>query len=283
MEFLTVSNAHYLNAKLQKATDQCRQYDLNVRNNQFAIAYIIGKVDSEGLYKDDGFENCAEWVIREFGVAKTLAYNLIAVGKEYTRTVINAKGKIVGFCSNIITDTPLNDFPALDFTVDQISRLRSLGRDKVVELYQTGSLKPNMTTSDMMKLVKLHKAKKITTVEPASDAPVEPASDVTAEHASDTSVEPTSVTTASDAPVEPSSATTASEVTTEPDHEEPGEVIDTSRSPEYDSISTRYLIAELYMRGFKVYREGREVKIRWHEDIQDWKVDGQEEYEGEKF
>ena len=263
MEFLTVSNAHYLNAKLQKATDQCRQYDLNVRNNQFAIAYIIGKVDSEGLYKDDGFENCAEWVIREFGVAKTLAYNLIAVGKEYTRTVINAKGKIVGFCSNIITDTPLNDFPALDFTVDQISRLRSLGRDKVVELYQTGSLKPNMTTSDMMKLVKLHKAKKITTAEPAPEVTVEPTPDesisevttpnVTAEPATEVTVNSTPEVTAEPSP-EP--------IVTAPHYDNTAKLI---RSDSWDSIPSSMLIAELRKRGMRIYKGDAEMEYNWEE------------------
>lgn len=262
-EFLPVSNSRYLNVKLQKATEQCRTYDLNIKNNKYAIAYIVGQVEAEEVYKDDGFNNAAEWVCDAFGVAKTVAYNLISVGREYTRPIRNNKGKIVGFASNIVSKEG-EEMPLIDFSVDQISRMRKLGRDKILELYEQGILKPSMTTADMMQVVKGYSAKRVGSSDdkPASETPPQ------AQETTTQTPEPTTATETQE-PVKP--AENAPQEAVQPD--EAGEVIDTSRSPEYDTISTRYLIAELYMRGFKVFREGREVKIRWHEDIQDWQTE----------
>ena len=226
------SNSRYLNAKLQKVTDQIRTYDMNVRNNQYAIAYMIGRVDVEGIYKDDGFDTCASWACDAFGIAKTLAYNLIAIGKEFTRPVLNSKGKVMAFASNIV-ECDDHEMPPVDFTVDQIARIRPLGRDKVVELYKAGQLTPHMTTADMVKVVKANKAKRINapeapeTVQPAPEAPEAP------------------------------------------------EIVDVPRSPDFDNISTRFLIAELYYRGFKVFNNSmsREVVIHWHEQGYEGKGD----------
>ena len=252
---LMQSNSRYLNAKLQKVTDQIRTYDMNVRNNQYAIAYMIGRVDVEGIYKDDGFDTCASWACDAFGIAKTLAYNLIAIGKEYTRPVLNSKGKVMAFASNIV-EADEHELPTVDFTVDQIARMRPLGRDKVVELYKAGQLAPHMTTADMVKVVKANKAKRI-------NAPEAPEAVQNAPEA------PEAVQNAPEAPEAPEAVQNA------PEAPEAPEIVDVPRSPDFDNISTRFLIAELYYRGFKVFNNSmsREVVIHWHEQGYEGKGD----------
>ena len=45
-----------------------------------------------------------EWVEKTFGIKKTASYSLLTIGREYTREIVNASGKVVGYGTNLITD-----------------------------------------------------------------------------------------------------------------------------------------------------------------------------------
>lgn len=47
------------------------------------IAYRIAKIDENKSYKEDGFKSGAQFLMSEFGYKKTMAYNMVKVGKEF--------------------------------------------------------------------------------------------------------------------------------------------------------------------------------------------------------
>ena len=99
MEFLvTTQNAtSFTNKELQKSTDFIFKLGDAIKNNWFA------HVDAAECYKDDGFNTVHEWVEKTFGIKKTASYSLLTIGKEYTRKIVNASGKTVGYGSNLIS------------------------------------------------------------------------------------------------------------------------------------------------------------------------------------
>ena len=160
------------NPRLEHATQLLMQCDSEVRTRQYDIASILGSIESEKLYVDDGFDSTAEYAMTTFGIQKTLAYELIDIGMNYTRTLYNDEGKIIGHCSNLLppANPEKQDAPLIDFTPNKIGKLKVLGRDKVLELIERGDIKPNMTFKQLAEIVKLNKAKAIP--EPAE--PTEP-------------------------------------------------------------------------------------------------------------
>ncbi len=159
MENLTINNSSYMNVTLQKATDKIRQYDLNIRANQFAIAHIMGRVDSECLYTDDGFTSATEWAQDAFGIKKTTAYNLITLGRDYVREIRDAKGKLKGYASNIV-ESAEGTMPMLDYSTNQLARLSTLGHDEVKRLHDEGTIKPSMTAKEIQDFIRAQKALK---------------------------------------------------------------------------------------------------------------------------
>lgn len=225
-ELSVVTNRpRFNNPKLEHATVLLMECDSQVRTRQFDIASILGNIEAEKLYVDDGFESTAEYAMTTFGIQKTLAYELIDIGTNYTRTLYNDEGKIIGHCSNLLppANPEKQDAPLIDFTPNKIGKLKVLGRDKVLELIERGDIKPNMTFKQLSEIVKLNKAKAIS--------------------------EPTE-------PTEPSEPTEPAEPT------EPRET-SLSRHSEYNNIATEFLIAELRARGYTVYRDNIEQIINW--------------------
>lgn len=231
MENLTVTNSTYMNAYLQKATDKIREFDMNIRGNQYAIAYIMGRVESEGLYADDGFTNASEWACDAFGIKKTTAYNLITIGREYVRPIQNSKGKVIGYASNIV-DTPDGTAPMIDYTCNQLSRLSTLGHDEVKRLHDEGTIKPAMTAKEIQDFIRTQKAIKA----PEPEQPEQP---------------------------EPEQ----SEQSAQTEQPKPEQIVKRigNRDAGWDNANTEQLIAELKARGFTITRDGINFDIQWGE------------------
>ena len=230
------------NPTLEKYTGMLMNLDSKIRTHQYDIAYLLGEIQTKGLYKDDGFENCAEYAMVTFGMQKTKAYELIDIGQQYTRPICDTRGKVKGHCSNLvpIPHPELMDAPVIDFTPNQIARLRSLGRDKILSLIESGDLTPSMTSRKLDEVVKLNKSKKV----------IESQEEPTTPDTTPPPVEVQEPTTPAPAPAP------------EPIHKTRSQ-----SSVNFDIVTTEELIAELYERGYKVYdRLGAYVPLKWADE-----------------
>ena len=230
MDLITTTTNHpkFINPDLEKATRMLMNCDLQIKARQYDIAAILAEIDNRKLYEQDGFASAVEYANTTFGIQKSVAYLLIEVGTNYTRPILNSKGKCVGHCSNLLP--PANpteqDAPLVDFTTGQLSRVTSLGRETVLKLIKDGDLSPTMTYKEINNLVKLHKPPK-GLQEPNNTPEQEPNN-----------------TPEQEAP----------EITT----------TGLKRGDSWDNVSTDMLIAELRLRGFKVInRDGNEVFTEW--------------------
>lgn len=167
-ELINVSSVRPItNKQLQTYTNRVIQLtNENVRND-YRIAAIFAQVDETECYKDDGFKNVTEWAVECIGYKKSQCYNYIKVGKEYTREVINAKGKSVGYCSNLLPipgdeqerettsfSTEPAPAPERDFSVAQTMEVAKLNdRDKALELIHDGAITPEMSCRDIKQVI----------------------------------------------------------------------------------------------------------------------------------
>ena len=152
MEFLvTTTNAvSFDNKELQKATNAVLKLGDAIKKNWFAIAHIVAHVDETECYKDDGFNNVHEWVEKAFGIKKTASYSLLAIGREYTREIVNSSGKVVGYGTNLITDG------SDDFSKTQVEKMLPAGHELAVELVNGGEITPDMSAKEISRVVKSH-------------------------------------------------------------------------------------------------------------------------------
>ena len=235
MELTIITNRPtFINKSLERATQLLINCDSQIKNRQYDIAAILAEIEVKQYYKDDGFANCAEYAQHTFGMKKTTAYDLIAIGTEYIRPILNANGKAVGHCSNLLppANTEKQDAPIYDFTPRQLAKLKTLGREKVLKLIEDGEVKPQMTFRELSDVVKLHTAK-------PAEVSEEPAEQPTQE------------------PAEPAEQPKEEEAKREPLH------ITFKRGAEWDNVGSDILIAELRARGFTVSRGGVEQLIDW--------------------
>lgn len=238
MEMQVVTNRpQFMNKSLQKATNLIMALGEQVRSKQFDIASILAEVELKEYYKDDGFSSAAEYAMETFGMQKSLAYQLITIGTQYTRPVLNDNGKVVGHASNLMppADPNKQNAPLTDFTPSQIGKLLPLGREKVVELIESGELNPTTTHKAIENMVKTLKPRKTKELPPA---------EVETEQ---TEVEPEDNNPAPTAEVEAPTPL----------------LLNTVRGDGFDQLSTDILIAELRLRGYKVFRDGKEQFIDW--------------------
>lgn len=165
MEFLvTTTNAVTFNNKeLQKATNTVLKLGDTIKKNWFAIAHIVSHVDAMECYKDDGFNTVHEWVEKTFGIKKTASYSLLTIGREYTREIVNASGKVVGYGTNLITDG------SVDFSKTQVEKMLPAGHELAVELVNCGEITPDMSVKEISRVVKSHTNPEPETVEPEAD------------------------------------------------------------------------------------------------------------------
>lgn len=234
-ELITITNRpKFANKMLEKATMTILSCDNDIKSRQYSIASILADVDAKKLYEDDGFASCAEYAEKTFGIKKSTSYALITIGKEYTRPVLNEKGKIVGHCSNLLpaADFDKQDAPLIDFTTRQISLFSTLGREQVIDLVSNGSLSPTMTANQIREVVKAQKALLAPTPTPEPEQPT---------------TEPDNAP----APTEPE------QPTTEPI------TVGIERPENFDNLSSDILIAELRKRGFRVFRDDVEQVYSW--------------------
>lgn len=129
------------NKELNSATKKIFTLGNKAAKAMYEVAATLAKVQKDGSYKDDGFKNAADYAMQTFGFKKSLAYNLIKIGKEYT-----AANSLE---SNL--PHPENE----DFTTNQIGLMLPIGdRDIVAEMCENGELTPDMTAEEIRNAVK---------------------------------------------------------------------------------------------------------------------------------
>jgi len=139
----------FINKKLQNATMQIMQIAGRIKNNWFQIGAIIAEVDREELYKEDGFSNVHEWTQRAFNIKKTTSYDLLRIGKEYTRELTTEKGRVTGYECNLLPENS-----EANFTTTQVMKMLPAGHDKVQELVDSKVITPDMTSTAIAKVIK---------------------------------------------------------------------------------------------------------------------------------
>ena len=219
----------FQNRDLQTATTTIMKLGDSIRKNLFQIAWLIAMVDHRGAYETDGFKTVHEWTEKTFGFKKTMSYDLLKIGKEYTREAISRKGKIEGYCSNLLPVPVVMDgdkivdcqpAPIEDFTVTQISAMLPVGHEKAKELINEQVITVRTSAKKIKEIIK-----SIKDGEGTEDG--------------------------------------TGEGTGEGDGEGTGDDAPQNRNPVFDRLSTAELIQELYRRGFFVYDgKGREMKPR---------------------
>ena len=152
MEFLvTTPNAvNFNNKELNRATETVFKLGDAIKKNWFAIAHIVAHVDATECFKDDGFDTVHEWVEKTFGIKKTASYSLLTIGKEYTREIVSATGKVIGYGTNLITDG------SEDFSKTQVEKMLPAGHELAVELVAGGESTPEMSAKEISKVVRAH-------------------------------------------------------------------------------------------------------------------------------
>ena len=214
----------FQNKKLQNATMHIMQIAGKIRNNWFEVGAIIAMVDAQELYKDDGFNNVHEWTTRAFNIKKTMSYDLLKIGKEYTREILSEKGRTLGYeCNLVVPDSSEN------FALTQVIRMLPAGHEKAQELVDAKVITPDMSSTAIGKIIKgLNETK-----EP--EKPEE---------------EPKEELESTEEPKE------------EPELDEELEEVTHGEwlRMTFDKISTQELVEELKKRGFSVFdREGGEM------------------------
>lgn len=152
MEFLvTTPNAvKFNNKELNRATETVFKLGDAIKKNWFAIAHIVAHVDATECFKDDGFDTVHEWVEKTFGIKKSASYSLLTIGKEYTREIFSATGKVIGYGTNLITDG------SEDFSKTQVEKMLPGGHELAVELVTGGEITPEMSAKEISKVVRAH-------------------------------------------------------------------------------------------------------------------------------
>ena len=151
----------FTNKKLQNATMQIMQIAGKIRNNWFEVGAIIAMVEAQELYKDDGFNTVHEWTARAFNIKKSMSYDLLKIGKEYTREILSEKGRTLGYeCNLEVPDSSEN------FALTQVIRMLPAGHDKAQELVTAKVITPDMTSTAIGKVIK-----GLTTKDEPSDEP----------------------------------------------------------------------------------------------------------------
>lgn len=140
---------HYINEALNKATARVVKLGNAIRNNLFEVAHIIAEVAETECFKDDGFDSAVAWAEKSFGFKKSAVYDLLKIGREYTRPRLSAKGNVTGYGSNLIEEGEADDF-----STSQIKKMLPLDHDKVVDLVDEGTITVDMSCREIEKVVK---------------------------------------------------------------------------------------------------------------------------------
>ena len=146
---MTVTHPTFINVQLHKATEAIFKLGDAIRINQYQVAAIIAGVDSMECYKDDGFDSVHEWVTKTFGFGKSQSYDLLKIGREYTRKLVNDRGRTTAYECNLLPEGATENF-----TASQVAKLLPVGHDKAEELVKSGVINPRMTCKEIAKAIK---------------------------------------------------------------------------------------------------------------------------------
>lgn len=136
---------------LQNATMKIFQINEAIRKNYFAIAFIVAGVDSAKAYETDGFKDVHEWTSKTFGYKKSMSYDLLKIGKEYTREMFNKAGKVAGYECNLLPADSVDNF-----RTTQVIKMLPLGHEMAVELVEKGEITPEMSARAISDVVKTY-------------------------------------------------------------------------------------------------------------------------------
>lgn len=149
------SDVTLTNKNLARATEKIYKLADTMRKSAYEVAVIIANVEVNQWFLDDGFEDIHAWTAKMFGFKKSASYNLLKIGKEWSRTVLNEAGKPVAYRS-ILTDKGA----PVDFTTSQVALLLPEGITAAKELVEEEVITPEMTCEDIRKKLKeLHEPK----------------------------------------------------------------------------------------------------------------------------
>lgn len=129
----------YTNKALIKATKEIDAIGDKIRGNLFKIAATIAAVDTAEAYKEDGFTTVHEWVKDAFGWEKSRSHDLLKIGRDWTTTITDKSGKIIGYCSDIDSR----------YGTTQIGIMIPIGHETAAELHETGVINPGMTIKQL--------------------------------------------------------------------------------------------------------------------------------------
>lgn len=139
----------FTDKNLQNATMRIFQLNETIRKNYFAIAAVVAMVSESECYKADGFNDVHAWVTRTFGYKKSMSYDLLKIGREYTRELLNKAGKPMGYeCNLLPADSDDN------FRTTQVMKMLPLGHTLAEQLVEEGKIKPDMTVRAISEVVK---------------------------------------------------------------------------------------------------------------------------------
>lgn len=158
------SDLTYKDRNLQDVTNKVYAIGDNIKNEVYKIAWLIAMVDARGMYANDGFETVHAWTAQAFGFKKSLSYNLLKIGNEYTREVISRKSKVIGYCSNLLPvpvemdengkPLPSEPAPIKDFSVSQLAVMLPVGHREAEDLVREQVITPDMTVKQIKDIIK---------------------------------------------------------------------------------------------------------------------------------
>lgn len=136
----------FVNKDLAKATKEISALGDKIKESYFKVAAKIAAVDASECYKEDGFSSVHEWTETVWGWKKTRSYELLNIGREWTSTVLDSKGKIVGYCSNI----------APGYSTSQIAAMIPGGHALAADLDADGEITPSMSVKKIKEVISAH-------------------------------------------------------------------------------------------------------------------------------
>lgn len=158
----TATEIQFKNPALSEATAAICNAGKAMLTTHLEIARIMGKVEDEKLYEDDGYNNATEYAMDVFGWKKAQARNYINIGHRFSAN---------------------EDYAA--YSLSQYQEMLALPEGQEKGLMESGAINPGMTTKEVREAVSIVKPAKAKTEKVLCWAMVNPECDVI-EHATKT-------------------------------------------------------------------------------------------------
>ena len=139
MEEILNKDYELTNEDLKIHTRNIKCYSTLIRKNYYRIAKELCEIEKTECYLDDGFEDVVGYARKVLGIQKTTTYNLLSIGKDF----INKTGD-----RSILTDS------GRDYTVSQLQVLLPLGKDRMKELHEDGTINPDQSVRTIKRIIK---------------------------------------------------------------------------------------------------------------------------------